>query len=69
MNANASTWLRLDRVTVDLRREFPHLSDDHVDRVFRTVAGDLLERAHFDDFVPLLVHRRAAERLRAASPH
>ena len=69
MNANASTQLRLNRVTVDLRREFPHLPDDHVEQVFRSVADDLLERAHFDDFVPLLVHRRAAERLRAMSPH
>ena len=67
MVVSASTRARLDRVTVDLLREFPHLPDERVEQVFRTVVDDLLERAHFDDFVPLLVHRRAAERLRAAS--
>jgi phage terminase Nu1 subunit (DNA packaging protein) len=69
MVASSNTRVRLNRVTLDLRREFPDLSDDHVDEVFRRVADDLLARARFDDFLPLLVHRRAAERLRAASPH
>jgi len=45
-------------------REFPDLGDWLVRREFRTVSAQLLARARFTDFVPLLAYRIARERLR-----
>jgi len=55
--------MRLARVQGELRREFPYVPEERIDGVFQAVATHLLERARFDDFVPLLVHRGARERL------
>lgn len=63
MLVSAGTQKRLSRLIVELRREFAHIPGDRVDRVLESVVEDLLGRARFDDFVPLLAHRRAREQL------
>jgi len=63
MEPTTETQARLRRVQSELRREFPHLAEDRIDGVVQSVAARLLERARFDTFVPVLVHRGARERL------
>ena len=66
MLASEQTRRKLDRLSVELKREFPHLPVEHVEAAFHTVVEDLLSRARFEDFIPLLAHRNAREELLAA---
>jgi hypothetical protein len=66
MLPSEGTRAKLDRLSSELRREFSHLPAAWVEQTLERVADDLLARARFQDFVPLLVHRRAREQLRAA---
>jgi len=58
-----STVSKLRRLRQQLEDEFGHLPSEFVEGEFHDVAADLLEHAHFDDFVPLLTDRRVRERL------
>jgi hypothetical protein len=63
MHVSAGTRRRLSRLLIELRREFAHVPGDRVDRVLQSVVEDLLGRARFDDFVPLLAYRLVREQL------
>jgi hypothetical protein len=57
---------RLDQLPVDLKAEFPHIPLDTIERDVKAGVHELVERATFHDFVPVLVHRTVREPLRAA---
>jgi len=65
MLATAATRSKLEHAVADLLHEFPDQPEQQVEDVIGGVAADLLETARFDDFVPLLAHRRAREFLRS----
>ena len=58
-----ATRRKLDHIPGELQREFPHVPRERIDELVDTLTVRLLLAAHFDDFVPLLAHRRARERL------
>jgi hypothetical protein len=58
---------RLDRLPADLKAEFPHVPLDMIERDVKAGVHELVERARFHDFVPVLVHRTVRERLRATA--
>lgn len=64
---SVATRRKLEHVPGDLQREFPHIPMEQIHNVVQTLASDLLDAAHFDDYVPLLTHRHARERLREES--
>jgi hypothetical protein len=55
---------RLERIPEDLRAEFPAIQLETIRGDVDAHARELLERARFDDFVPVLVHRAVRESLR-----
>ena len=63
LQVSPATRRKLERLPGDLVREFPHVPAEHVHQVIDRVVDDLLPRARFEDFVPLLVHRHARELL------
>lgn len=63
MQASPGTLRKLVHLRVDLEREFPQVPAEHLDEHLEDVASDLLARAHFEEFVPLLVHRHVRSRL------
>ena len=65
MQASPGTLRKLAHLRVDLEREFPQVPAEHVDEHVELVASDLLAQAHFEEFVPLLVHRNVRSRLLA----
>jgi hypothetical protein len=65
MRASSETMNKLVRLREELGREFPQVADDHLDRQVRAVVDDLLARARFDAFVPLLARRYLREQLAA----
>ena len=65
MQASPRTLRKLAHLRVDLEREFPQVPAEHVDEHLEDVASDLLAQAHFEEFVPLLVHRHVRSRLLA----
>jgi hypothetical protein len=66
--SEVETQRRLKQVEVQLTREFPDLADWLVRREFRKVSAQLLARARFTEFVPLLAYRSAYEKLRDHGP-
>jgi hypothetical protein len=58
---------RLDQLPADLKAEFPHVPLDTIERDVKAGIHELVERARFHDFVPVLVHRTVRERLRATA--
>lgn len=58
-----ATRRKLDHIPVELKREFPQVPVEKIDDIVDTLAVRLLVGARFDDFVPLLTHRHARERL------
>jgi hypothetical protein len=58
---------RLEQLPVDLKAEFPHIPLDTIERDVKAGMHELVERARFHDFVPVLVHRNVRERLRATA--
>lgn len=67
MVASAPTRDKLARLAPELRSEFAHLSPHYVEQTLFAVAEELLAQARFQDYVPLLAHRRARKQLRASS--
>jgi hypothetical protein len=63
MQPTPGTVRKLESLQVELKRTFPQLPPEHVEIHLRSVTANLLERAHFDDFVPLLAHRQVHELL------
>ena len=57
---------RLKRLPQDLQSEFPDVPADTIERTVDAGARELIARARFNDFVPLLVHKAVREQLRAA---
>jgi hypothetical protein len=68
MQVSEATRTKLVRVKGDLLREFPHLPEERIELLVGSVTADILERARFDDFVPLLIHRSAREQLVSTRP-
>ena len=66
MAASPETRRRLDGLRVELAHEFPHVAATRIDRLVEVAFAQLHEHARFEDFVPLLVHRRVREQLLAA---
>jgi hypothetical protein len=66
MLISEQTRRKLDRLSVELKREFAHVPGERVEAAFRTVVDDLLSRARFEDFIPLLAHRNARNELLVA---
>ena len=62
---SADTRLKLDHGTRSLLQEFVSLPDHEVVGEIEATAAVLLAAARFDDYIPLLVHRLARDRLRA----
>ena len=58
-----ATRKKLDHIPGELKQEFPHVPVERIDDIVDTLAVRLLVAARFDDFVPLLTHRHARERL------
>jgi hypothetical protein len=48
-----------------LKAEFPTVPLEAIEHDIEQRVDELIERARFDDYVPLLVHRAVRERLRA----
>jgi Protein of unknown function (DUF3562) len=67
MVASEVTRAKLDRLSVELEREFTQLPAERIEQTLESVADELLEGARFQDFVPLLAHRKTRERLRTPS--
>jgi hypothetical protein len=51
-----------------LHEEFPDAPVAVIEHDVEERVRDLIAEAHFDDFVPLLVHKSVRERLRTISP-
>lgn len=66
--ASDATRRKLDHLPGELKREFPHVPLEKIDDLVDALALRLLVAARFDDFVPLLTHRHARERLLEESP-
>jgi len=58
---------RLKRLPEDLHREFPDVPADTIARSVDAGVRELVARARFNDFVPLLVHKLVREQLLASS--
>jgi hypothetical protein len=58
---------RLERLPADLKAEFPQVPLDTIERDVEAGVHELVERARFHDFVPVLVHRTVRGRLRATA--
>jgi len=56
---------RLRRIPAELKAEFPDVELDAIERDVDESVRELSQRARFNDFVPLLVHKAVRERLRA----
>jgi hypothetical protein len=69
MGASGPTQSKLARLARELRGEFAHLPGEHVEQTLFAAAEELLARAHFQDYIPLLAHRHAREQLRRQSSH
>ena len=63
MQPTPGTVRKLESLQTELKRRFADLPPEHVEIHLRSVTADLLDRAHFDDFVPLLAHRQVHELL------
>ena len=57
------TRRKLDHVPELLEHEFPDLPHSAAVQTVETISSDILERATIEDFVPVLVHRYARERI------
>jgi predicted subunit of tRNA(5-methylaminomethyl-2-thiouridylate) methyltransferase len=64
---SVATRRKLEHLTGDLQREFPHVPMQRIHDVVEMLAAEILDAARFDDYVPLLTHRHARERLREES--
>jgi len=56
---------RVRRIPTELKAEFPDVELDAIERDVDQSVRELSQRARFNDFVPLLVHKAVRERLRA----
>ena len=61
--ARGETRRKLDHIPDRLEEEFPDEPADRVEREVGVVSDELLRRARFADYVPLLVHRFVRERM------
>ena len=61
--ASEPTRKKLQRIPVELQREFPDVPLEQISELVEVLAHQLLVAARFDNFVPLLAHRWARERL------
>jgi len=58
---------RLERISSDLKAEFPDVPIEAIQHDLDAGARELTKRARFNDFVPVLVHRAVRERLGSAA--
>ena len=61
--ASEATQKKLDHLPDALGHEFPQVPPQRIAELVDVLSARLLLAARFDDFVPLLAHRRARERL------
>jgi hypothetical protein len=69
MVASGPTHGKLARLARELSSEFANLPREDVEQTLFAAAEELLARAHFQDYVPLLAHRHALDRLRTQAAH
>jgi hypothetical protein len=62
--AAADTLSKIDSLSLSLCREFPALGGRHVRELMDRDVDELLGRAHFADFVPLLAYRHVRDGIR-----
>jgi len=65
--ASSATRRKLEHLPVELKRECPLVPSEKIDSPVDALALRLLLTARFDDFVPLLTHPHARERLLSES--
>jgi len=63
-NMKTSTVNKIEQLHLSLCREFPAVGEEHVRELLDLNVEELIQRAHFDDFVPLLAYRHVREHIR-----
>ncbi len=61
--ASEAVLKKLQRIPAELQCEFPDVPLEQISELVEVLAHRLLIAARFDNFVPLLAHRWARERL------
>jgi len=61
--ASEAVRKKLQRIPAELQCEFPDVPLEQISELVEVLAHRLLIAARFDNFVPLLAHRWARERL------
>jgi hypothetical protein len=61
--ASEATRKKLQRIPADLQCEFPDVPLEQISELVEVLSHRLLIAARFNNFVPLLAHRQARERL------
>jgi hypothetical protein len=61
--ASETTRKKLQRIPAELQCEFPEVPLEQISELVEVLAQRLLIAARFHNFVPLLAHRQARERL------
>jgi hypothetical protein len=64
MNLTTASAHRIHELPRSLKAEFPTVPLDRIEHDVEERLHQLIADAHFDDYVPLLVHRSVRERLR-----
>ena len=67
MELSRATAKQIEQLPRYLHNEFPSAPVDAIEHEVEERLRDLIAIAHFDDYVPLLVHRSVRERLRAVN--
>lgn len=67
MELTVATARRIEEMPGILKAEFPQVPLDAIEHDVAVRVRRLIEHAHFDDYVPLLVHHAVRERLRAVN--
>ena len=65
MHTSEETARHLRHVVGKFHSDYPAIPHTHVTEIVEGLAAELLQEAHFDQFVPLLVERAAREQLAA----
>jgi len=63
MTISEETALRLEHIVAKLHRDFPAFPHQDVNEVVDRATERLIQDAHFEQFVPLLVQRAARDEL------
>jgi Protein of unknown function (DUF3562) len=64
MQLTATAAKQIEQLPRYLHHEFPEAAVEAIEHDVEERVHELIAQAHFDDYVPLLVHRAVRERLR-----